>query len=235
MLERLLLLYTAFTSAPPQVTYQKQQKRITIFQRIAHAFTPFLDMSTCTIIALLLQLITLCVADHYEGGTIVWRPVNPYSISGPVQIIIEHRQSFTASRYLCNLTTIASYGTITDNQNAPPPALTCISSSTLCTTSGFQTINSSLICDDISSVLNYTSGTLLSTQTLPLNTEIDIAWRGAAWINPMHTNAFSLVSHISLTPLNSGKINSAPGKSSLCSQSQIYFDPWFSGSCCACH
>lgn len=160
---------------------------------------------------LLIQTISLSLADHYKGGTISWRPVDPYSLAATAEIIIEHRQSFTLARYPCSFSTIYSYGVMNDIQNMPPPALTCISSSGLCTTSGFQIINSSLFCTDFSTVLTYSTGIVMSRQTLPVNTEIDIAWRGAAWTIPVNTNAFSLVSHISLTRLNNGKINTSPG------------------------
>ena len=168
-------------------------------------------MTICLPVIFLL-FIQVSLADHYQGGTISWRPVSPYSLGATVELIIEHRQTFSLSRYSCSLSTISSYGVMTDNLNSPPPALTCISSSGLCSTSGYQIVNSSLFCTDFSTILTYSTGIFMSRQTLPVNTDINIAWRGAAWTVPINTNAFSLVSRINLTPLNNGKINTSPGR-----------------------
>jgi hypothetical protein len=116
------------------------------------------------------------------------------------------------ARYPCNDTTINTNGVYNDTQAGGVPAsLTCISSAALCTSSLYQTINSPLSCTDFSTVFQISSGTYYTTQTLTLNSIIDIAWRGSSWVYETLANQFSVVSHIDLTPIN-GKINTSPGK-----------------------
>jgi hypothetical protein len=157
------------------------------------------------------KLFNLTFADHYKGGTISWKPLNPLAISGlTVDITITERHSWTFTRYPCNETTINTFSVYNDTQADTPATLTCISDSMTCTSSLYQTINSLLFCTDFSTVFQITSGTYYTTQTLAINSVIDVAWRGAAWANETETHSWSLVTHIDLTPV-SGKINTSPG------------------------
>ena len=151
-------------------------------------------------------------ADHYRGGTISWKPLNPTAISGTtVDVVITQRHSWTLSRYPCNETMINTYGIYNDTDGDPPASLTCISPSTTCASSLYQTINASLLCTDFSTVFQISTGTHYVTQTLAINSSFDVAMRGSSWTTEVLTNAWSLVSHIDLTPV-SGKINTSPGK-----------------------
>ncbi|CAF5071815.1 unnamed protein product, partial [Rotaria magnacalcarata] len=161
-----------------------------------------------------LSLLDSSLADHYKGGSISWRPVNSYSLSSPVQVIITYRDSWTLSRYACNDTTINKFLTYNDTQNATEASITCISSSAACTTSLFTPISSTLYCTDHSTTFDISTGTYYSQQNLALNSVIDIASRGASWSSEILLNAWSLVSHMDLTPI-SGKINSSPVSGSL--------------------
>ncbi len=165
----------------------------------------------------LLQLVNPSFADHYKGGTLSWKPVNPYSISGAtVEVTITERHSWTFSRYPCNLTTIDFFGVYNDTQSVAPATLTCISDPATCTASLYQTINSPLYCTDYFTVFQISSGTYYTTQYLAINSSIDIAWRGASWANETLTNQWSLVTYMNLTPIStSGKINTSPGQLSL--------------------
>ena len=165
-------------------------------------------------ILVLLSQAKLFLADHYKGGSISWRPTNSFTTSSPVEIVITYRHSWTLSRYPCNDTNINTLGSYNDTQNATTAKITCISSSAACTTSLFTTINSGLYCTDFSTAFDVSTGTYYSKQNLALNSIIDIASRGASWASETLTNAWSLVSHMDLTPI-SGKINSSPGKFSL--------------------
>ena len=52
------------------------------------------------------RVINIVQADHYKGGTLSWKVVNPTAISGPtVDIIITERHSWSYDRYPCNATT----------------------------------------------------------------------------------------------------------------------------------
>jgi hypothetical protein len=160
--------------------------------------------------------------DHYKGGSISWKPLNPYSISGPnVSITITERQSFTFSRYPCNDSIIYSHGTYNDTETATPPTLDCISSTAACLSSGYTTINSPLWCTDFSTFYQITSGTYYTTQSLAINSAIDIAWQGVSWANEILANSWSLVASMNLTVID-GKINTSPGKISSFFDIQIY-------------
>ncbi len=163
----------------------------------------------------LTQLVHLSLADHYKGGSISWKPTNPYAISGStVAITITERHSWTYTRYPCNESTINTFGAFSDTQASVPAAVTCISSSAACTTSLYVPINSSLYCTDFSTVFGISSGIYYTTQDLAINSVFDIASRGASWATETLTNSWSLVSHIDLTPI-SGKINTSPGTLTL--------------------
>jgi hypothetical protein len=159
----------------------------------------------------LLLIVSIGLADHYKGGTISWKPVNPYSLVDPVPIIITERHSWTLTRYECNASIISTFGPYNDTDNMKPATLVCISSSAACTASLYTTINSPLFCTDYSILLNVSTGTYTSQQNLAMNSTIDIAWRGAAWASQLLTNDWSLVAYMDLTPLSSDKINTSPG------------------------
>jgi hypothetical protein len=172
-------------------------------------------MFFCVVVFFLLQLGNPSCGDHYKGGSISWKPTNPTSISGPtVSITITERHSWTLTRYACNITTIDTVGVFNDTESTIPPTLACISGLSTCASSLYHTINSPLYCTDFSTVFEISSGTYYTTQSLTLNSIIDIAWQGAAWTVETLTNQWSLVSHIDLTPI-SGKINTSPGKLSF--------------------
>lgn len=160
----------------------------------------------------LFQLVKISVGDHYKGGSISWKPINPTLISGStVDIIITERHSWTFSRYPCNDSTINSFGVYNDTQASVPATLTCIDSLATCTSANYTVINSPLYCTDFSTVFQISSGTYYTTQTLAINSNIDIAWRGVSWATETLTNAWSLVSNINLTPIPGNKINTSPG------------------------
>lgn len=159
---------------------------------------------------ILLIILPLCYSDHYKGGSVTWRAVNPASLTSPVQIVITSRQSWTWSRYPCNISNLNVIGAYNDTNNVTTSSLTCISSSATCTAAGFVDISVPFTCTDYSPWLSVTTGTFFSQQSFPLNTAIDIAWRGASWSTETYTNSWSMISRINLTPV-SGRINSPPG------------------------
>lgn len=162
----------------------------------------------------LFQIIHLCLADHYKGGTISWRPANPYSLVNPILIYITERHSWTLTRYQCNQTTVSTLVPFNDTQSTVPATLECISSSSTCNSSLYQTINSPLYCTDFSPILNVSSGTYITTQSLSINSSISIAWRGTAWATELLANSWSLVATINLTIVAGNKINTSPGMNS---------------------
>ncbi|CAF4911550.1 unnamed protein product, partial [Rotaria socialis] len=165
-------------------------------------------------ILVLLTQVKKFLANHYKGGSISWRPVSPYSLSSPVQVVITYRDSWALSRYACNDTTINTLGSYNDTTNSITASITCISSSAACTASQFTAISSTLYCTDFSTAFDVSTGSYYSKQNLALNSVIDIASRGASWSSEILMNAWSLVSHMDLTPI-SGKINSSPVSGSL--------------------
>ncbi|CAF1084264.1 unnamed protein product [Rotaria sordida] len=165
-------------------------------------------------ILFLLLLVNTSLADHYKGGTLSWKPTNPYSLTSPVEITITERHSWTLARYQCNESTINSLGVYNDTQNEITATIICISSTATCTSSLFQNISSSLYCTDFSTEFQISTGTYYTKQYLAINSIIDVASRGAAWASETLTNEWSLVTHIDLTPI-SGKINTSPVTASL--------------------
>ena len=149
-------------------------------------------------------------ADHYKGGTLTWRPVNPASLSSPVQLIITARQSWTLSRYPCNDSNLHVIGAYNDTNNVTTSSITCISSSASCTSAGFQNISLPFRCTDFSTSADISTGVFITRQNYTLNSIIDLAWRGASWSTDTLTNAWSMISRIDLTPV-AGRINSPPG------------------------
>jgi hypothetical protein len=170
-----------------------------------------MQMFSNVLVVLFLQILPWSFADHYKGGTITWKPVSPYSLTNPVQIIITVRHAWTLSRYPCNETTIASHGPYNDTQNVTTSSLDCISSSAACTSSLYQSINLPMLCTDAYAPFDVSMGSYTSRQNLALNSVIDIAWRGASWSVETLTDAWSLVTRIDLTPVL-GRINSPPGR-----------------------
>lgn len=170
-------------------------------------------MFSHVIVVFFFQIIIGTFGDHYKGGSISWKPVNPYALTNPLPIIITHRHSWTFTRYPCNQSTINNFGPYNDTENAMPATFSCISSSTACTASLFQTINSPLFCTDFDTMFNVSFGVRSVTQYLAINSTIDIAWRGTAWALPTLANQWSLVARIALTPVSGNKINTSPGRS----------------------
>lgn len=169
-----------------------------------------MQLFSCVLVPLFLQILPWSVADHYKGGTITWKPVTPTSLTATIQIIITARHSWTLSRYPCNDTTISYRGSYNDTQNVTSSSLACISSSAACTSSLYQSINLPFFCTDAYAPYDVSTGSYSTQQNLTLNSVIDIAWRGASWSVDTLTNAWSLVTRIDLTPI-AGKINSPPG------------------------
>ncbi|CAF1025002.1 unnamed protein product [Rotaria sordida] len=165
-------------------------------------------------ILFLLLLVNTSLADHYKGGTLSWKPTNPYSLTSSIEITITERHSWTLARYQCNESTINSLGVYNDTQNEITATIICISSTATCTSSLFQNISSSLYCTDFSTEFQISTGTYYTKQYLAINSIIDVASRGAAWASETLTNEWSLVTHIDLTPI-SGKINTSPVTASL--------------------
>lgn len=170
-------------------------------------------MFSQAVVTVLFQVIIGTLANHYKGGSISWKPVNPFALTSSVSIIITHRHAWTFSRYPCNQSTINNFGSYNDTGNNMPATLTCISSATACTASLFQTINSPLFCTDFFTAFDVSYGVLSVTQSLAINSTIDIAWTGTSWALPTLANQWSLIARINLTPVSGNKINTSPGRS----------------------
>jgi hypothetical protein len=157
-----------------------------------------------------LACFSLCLSDHYKGGTIRWRPVNSTLLTNPVPVIISVHQSWFSSRYPCNRSTYNVPGAYNDVLNGALPTIVCISSAASCAASGFTSITLQFTCTDYSSIFRVSTGFYSTQQNLNLNSDIEIAWRGASWSLETNTNSWSMISRINLVP-TSNIINSAPG------------------------
>ena len=157
--------------------------------------------------------------DRFQGGTITWKPVDPYASGPNVDVIIYQTHSWTLSRLNCSQAMIDSLGWYTDGGGAfnGVPSLACISSTVSCTASTFNTINQRTFCTDFSNTVQSSSGALIKTMTLSRSTNILIGFVGSSWApeiklaNGNGAISWRVVALIDLT--KNYPINSSPGMS----------------------
>jgi hypothetical protein len=159
----------------------------------------------------------LIESGHYKGGTLSWKPTNPYSTGNPVEIMITEKHSWTLSRFYCNQTIINTLGSYFDSGGTGAPVITCQSSVSSCISSYFVATTPLLKCTDFSTTVQVSTGMQFFRQNLSRLTNIDIAFASSAWatviLQPNGALAlnYSLLTHINLNT-TAYPINSSPGK-----------------------
>lgn len=161
-------------------------------------------------VALLLIYAIAINANHFDGGTIRWVPVDAYSNSSSITITIIQSYSWSYPLTVCsNNVPITSAGRASQNTN-----LTCVAD---CSTDGGYSIAPVDIltdCTSSSSALSVMTSQKSKNVTLPLGTHFSLAFSGTAWIGlgkpPITLQNWSVVATIDLRMRSDGFINTSP-------------------------
>ncbi|CAF4922066.1 unnamed protein product, partial [Rotaria sp. Silwood1] len=163
-----------------------------------------------------LSILVIAVrAPHYKGGLINWKPVDPYTNSSNVEVIIYQSHSWTLSRLHCDQALINSLGLYVDGTSfSGEPRIECKSPAG-CSGTGFNTISQVTYCTDFSTAVQISSGALIKKITLDRNTDILVGFNSSAWASEIKTslntaaNGWRVITHIDLTqkyPINSSPV-----------------------------
>ncbi|CAF5031394.1 unnamed protein product, partial [Rotaria sp. Silwood1] len=149
------------------------------------------------------------------GGLINWKPVDPYTNSSNVEVIIYQSHSWTLSRLHCDQALIDSLGLYVDGTSfTGEPSIACQSPAG-CSGTGFTTISQVTYCTDFSTAVQISSGALIKKITLDRNTDILVGFTGNSWAPEIKTSLdgvadyWRVITHIDLT--QKYPINSSPG------------------------
>ena len=164
---------------------------------------PFLSM-------LLLCLVTISEARHFNGGTITWAPVDPYDNSSSVDVTITQSYAWKYPVITCaSNVPISTSGRSTQNTN-----LTCV---TDCATDGGYSnapINILTDCQTVSAALGMMSSQRSANVTLTADAHFYLAFVGSAWStlnDPAQSGLqWSIVTFIDLRRRPDGFINTPP-------------------------
>ncbi|CAF3426697.1 unnamed protein product [Rotaria sp. Silwood1] len=169
-------------------------------------------------IYILFQLSILVIAaraGHYKGGLINWKPVDPYTNSSTVEVIIYQSHSWTLTRLHCDQALIDSLGLYVDGTSFTGQPFIACESPAGCSGTGFNTIRQVTFCTDFSTAVQISSGALIKKITLDRNTDILVGFTGNSWASEIKTSLnavadyWRVITHIDLT--QKYPINSSPG------------------------
>ena len=161
---------------------------------------------------LIVSISTLIITQgrHFNGGTINWGPIDPYSNSTSVSISITQTYSWTYPYISCaNNVPISTSGWGGANRN-----LTCVVD--CMTDGGYSThpINILTDCTSASTSLNMLSSTKSKNITLNAGAHFYLAYLGSAWVSlnyPAQNGLeWSIVTFIDLRKRPDGFINTPP-------------------------
>lgn len=158
---------------------------------------------------------------HFNGGTIRWEPVNPYSNSSMVSIRIIQTYSWTYPTISCDINVpITTSGRTSTNTN-----LTCV---TDCSTDGgYHTKPVTILtdCQTINSALGIMTSQRSVNINLTANAHFYVAYVGSAWLAlndpPQSGLEWSIVCFIDLRMRPDGFINTPPTASVVSPQYAI--------------
>jgi hypothetical protein len=160
------------------------------------------------ILLLFLSIFSITIhAAHFNGGTITYAPINPYTNSSPVDITLTQSYSWTYPTIACTTNVPVSSG-------HPDANLTCIAN---CSTDGGY---SNAPIDILTDCTSYSSslGMMFSQRsvniTLSMGAYFYIAYTGNAWRNlyspPINGLSWSIVTLIDLRLRDDGIIDTPP-------------------------
>ena len=151
----------------------------------------------------------------YQGGTITWKPADPYTNSSSVEIIITQSHSWTLFYFACDQTIIDTLGWYADFRNGLGGQVHCQSTAAVCLASGFTSITSRKFCTDFSIAVQSSSGSLITRRTVDRNTNIIAGYVSGDWANEIRSTAggppggWRILTRIDLT--QKYPINFSPG------------------------
>lgn len=158
--------------------------------------------------------------DVVQGGTITWKPVDPYTNASRVEILVVQSHWWTLFYFDCDQTIIDNLGWYNDYRNGmtiTQPWVSCVSSPTsLCTSVGFNTILQRLYCTDYNDLLDLSSGSTITKITLNRTANFLAGYASSAWAgeikmaNGVSAGAWRIITRIDLT--QKYPINSSPGE-----------------------
>lgn len=157
-------------------------------------------------------------AEHFNGGTIRWKPIDPNSNSSTVVITITQRYSWVASKINCNVNVpITTIGYSTAKAN-----LTCVDG---CSKDGGYSRNSISIltdCETVSPSLDIMTSERSTNVTLTTDALFTIVYKSGGWRtleNFKGSSAdWSLASLIDLRRRQDGSLNTPPEPSIISPQ-----------------
>lgn len=164
-------------------------------------------------IGLLFVLVIICsIADvrgiHFNGGTITWFPVDPYTNGSLVIVTIVQAYTWTLSTVNCDINVpITTPARINENNN-----LTCVGN---CSNQGNYTnsmIDILTDCISTSPPINLMKSQKAKNVTLQIDSSFSIAYRDSSWRSLANSAGvyWSIVSHIDLRRRPDGILNSSP-------------------------
>ncbi|CAF1577021.1 unnamed protein product, partial [Didymodactylos carnosus] len=174
---------------------------------------------------LLVFVLDLILADHFNGGTIRWRPENLTATGSPVQIIITQTYSWSASKIYCTNAMITSHSLIdVSSSSYYTPLLTqtlsCTGTCNYGSGGNAQGYNKSTpvipYCTDTNPVVGTNIGQRSDTELLYVNDDFTVAFTSTSpvsWISLVGLPSYptwSLSCNIDLNLRPDGYYNTAP-------------------------
>ncbi|CAF4900307.1 unnamed protein product, partial [Rotaria sp. Silwood1] len=151
------------------------------------------------------QPVAIATAVSMIGGLINWKPVDPYTNSSTVEVIIYQSHSWTLTRLHCDQALIDSLGLYVDGTSFTGQPFIACESPAGCSGTGFNTIRQVTFCTDFSTAVQISSGALIKKITLDRNTDILVGFTGNSWASEIKTSLnavadyWRVITHIDLT------------------------------------
>lgn len=150
--------------------------------------------------------------NHFNGGTITWRPLNASATGTPVAIIITQTYSWSYSLMTCTSSMIASNQLVPNYSTLSTSKLLCINN---CVNGSIGYSNVTVIpyCTSISPALGVTIGQRSDIVYLASGDDFSVAYQDGNWRSLASSSAapWSLSTHINIQPRSdNGLYNNAP-------------------------
>lgn len=153
----------------------------------------------------------------FQGGTITWKPSDPYTNSSTVEVVFSQTHSWTWSRLKCNQSTIDTLGWYTDGGGAftGEPNIQCQPTTTSCPGTGFTTVSQRTYCTDFALSVQISTGSLITKMSLSRTTNILVGFKSYSWASEIPSTSGAMVgtwrviTRVDLT--KNYPINSSPG------------------------
>ena len=163
-------------------------------------------------IFIFLLILKKSAGNHFLGGTITWRPLNPSSTANPVAVVITQTYSWTYSLMRCTDPLILSSGPVPSYAGVSSEQLKCVSNCGAGST-GYSPIGVLPRCTDFSDPAEVTVGQRSDTVYLDDDVDFSGGYQDTAWRSlQTHSSAdWSITSQINLRRRSdNGRFNTAP-------------------------